>query len=749
MSLTILCTGIVNEFELVMEYGRERKMSKDGWVEERCLGSGSFGTVMLYENKITKEQVALKRCRLDLNPRNRKRWQQEVDIMKRLDHPNLVSARDVPSPLDVKDDELPLLAMEFCSGGDLRKVLNSPESCCGLRENTVLRIASDIAAAVEFLHGHRIIHRDIKPENIVISHMDKKVVYKLIDLGYAKELDQGSLASTFVGTLKYLAPELLDRVQYTKTVDYWSLGTILFECITGMRPFLPELSPVQWHHQIQKKDPKDICAYFDVKGEIQFSSVLPTPNSLCRQLQDKFVILLRLLLLWDPKERGGSTQENGKKECYDVLEKIMKTMVVRVFSVSTSTMLSFEVFPNETIEDLQVKLYEVTEIDKEDQELLALPGQTVDATTPVMDICKKSSQEDEDCALFLLPTNVKTFSTARPIHSMPPTVRGMVTEPKTVMSYEELKRAFAQGVKFCQEQRKINRLLMEGFRAVQISLLHLNSKLGQLKDALMTELHKLEAKVDFFKLSLQKDLECYAENISILKNDKILRGWKRAQKKVESLQNDDVTPLKDLTSSLQSKVLELQKSPYSSGTPSKSKLDGMYDQAVQLYEDLRQSDRRPSDSQKMVAVILPFLAQREKLHKDIFTHLSKVISCKKEIRGLMTRLQETRSKLVEQSEDLAEMQRQRQVDLWKLVQSKKQRRHDRRRTSSGSYSSLSSLTSSCCSPDSIVLMEESCKNFEKFAEELNKLKIDQMNDLEALEWDFLEDASDCEDTASV
>ena len=46
-----------------------------------------------------------------------------------------------------------------------------------------------------------------------------------------------------------------------------------------------------------------------------------------RQLQDKFVILLRLLLLWDPKERGGSVQENGKKECYDVLEKITKTMV--------------------------------------------------------------------------------------------------------------------------------------------------------------------------------------------------------------------------------------------------------------------------------------------------------------------------------------------------------------------------------------------------------------------------------------
>lgn len=86
-----------------------------------CMFQTGFDLLVL-SFQITKEQVALKRCRLDLNSRNRKRWQQEVDIMKRLDHPNLVSARDVPPPLDVKDDELPLLAMEFCSGGDLRKV---------------------------------------------------------------------------------------------------------------------------------------------------------------------------------------------------------------------------------------------------------------------------------------------------------------------------------------------------------------------------------------------------------------------------------------------------------------------------------------------------------------------------------------------------------------------------------------------------------------------------------------------------
>ncbi|XP_022803435.1 inhibitor of nuclear factor kappa-B kinase subunit alpha-like isoform X1 [Stylophora pistillata] len=208
---------IIKEQE--MENGRQRKLSKEGWVEERCLGTGTFGTVILYENKISKERIALKKCRLTLNPQNERLWRQEIEIMKRLHHPNLVSAIDVPLPLNVGVFELPLLAMEFCSGGDLRKVLNSPESCCGLKEKTVVKLALDVAAAVEFLHGHRIIHRDIKPENIVISHAQDKVVFKIIDLGYAKQLDQESLATTFVGTLKYVAPELLGKVKYTKTVS--------------------------------------------------------------------------------------------------------------------------------------------------------------------------------------------------------------------------------------------------------------------------------------------------------------------------------------------------------------------------------------------------------------------------------------------------------------------------------------------------------------------------------------------------
>lgn len=105
-----------------------------------------------------------------------------------------------------------------------------------------------------------------------------QIVHKIIDLGYAKDLDQGSLCTSFVGTLQYLvsvtpvihyaasnvavffqyistvriylyvcqAPELFESKPYTVTVDYWSFGTVIFECTCGFRPFLHHMQPVQW-----------------------------------------------------------------------------------------------------------------------------------------------------------------------------------------------------------------------------------------------------------------------------------------------------------------------------------------------------------------------------------------------------------------------------------------------------------------------------------------------------------------------
>ena len=118
--------------------------------------------------------------------------------MLRLDHPGVVSCVPTPPGLDPGTEDLPTLCMEFCEEGDLRKELNKPESCRGVPESRVLAILNDITSALGYLHNRRIIHRDLKPENVVLKKSETRTVYKLIDLGYAKELGVSSMAQSAV-----------------------------------------------------------------------------------------------------------------------------------------------------------------------------------------------------------------------------------------------------------------------------------------------------------------------------------------------------------------------------------------------------------------------------------------------------------------------------------------------------------------------------------------------------------------------
>ncbi|KAK7002585.1 inhibitor of nuclear factor kappa-B kinase subunit alpha [Biomphalaria glabrata] len=219
------------------------------WIQKQLLGQGAFGCITLWQNEKTEEKIAIKTCRHkdDLPDKTSDRWRMEVYIMSRLNHDNVIRSVKLPQQLMPRSGELPILAMEYCEGGDLRKVLNRPENCFGLKESEILQLVSGVGSAIEYLHSNRIIHRDLKPENIVLKPLDpNKILYKVIDLGYAKELDVNSICNSYVGTMQYLAPELFVSKPYTKTVDYWSFGSLVFECIAGFRPFLPTLPPVEW-----------------------------------------------------------------------------------------------------------------------------------------------------------------------------------------------------------------------------------------------------------------------------------------------------------------------------------------------------------------------------------------------------------------------------------------------------------------------------------------------------------------------
>lgn len=170
--------------------------------------------------------------------------------MQELDHENIVQFRKLPSILEnelskYNPSGLPILSMEYCPMGNLRTALMKPQNSCGFSESEVIDILNDTSRALKYLHEKNITHRDFKPENIVLQPSTSRVngvVYKIIDLGYAKELDSGTVS--FVGTLQYLAPEIFQYQHYSRSVDYWSFGVTAFEVICGVRPFLPTLPPM-------------------------------------------------------------------------------------------------------------------------------------------------------------------------------------------------------------------------------------------------------------------------------------------------------------------------------------------------------------------------------------------------------------------------------------------------------------------------------------------------------------------------
>uniref|UniRef100_A0A673AKJ9 Inhibitor of nuclear factor kappa-B kinase subunit alpha n=1 Tax=Sphaeramia orbicularis TaxID=375764 RepID=A0A673AKJ9_9TELE len=354
------------------------------WEMKERLGIGGFGHVYLYQHLVKK--IAVKLCRLELNSKNKGRWSREIQIMKKLNHVNVVQAREVPEELSsIALNDLPLLAMEYCSKGDLRKVLNKPENCCGLKESEILSLLSDIGSGIQYLHENKIIHRDLKPENIVLQEVNGKLVHKIIDLGYAKDLDQGSLCTSFVGTLQYLAPELFESKPYTVTVDYWSFGTVIFECACGFRPFLHHMQPVQWTSKVKNKGPKDIMAIEDMNGEVRFSAHLPYPNNLSRPLSEPIESLLQMLLLWDPAARGGGVDpETNKPHCYTTLQNILNMKVIHVLDMTSAQLHSLVLGPEDSLHSLQLHLetHTQTHISPLSQELLLETGISLDPRRP-------------------------------------------------------------------------------------------------------------------------------------------------------------------------------------------------------------------------------------------------------------------------------------------------------------------------------------------------------------------------------
>ena len=198
---------------------------------QSLIGSGAFGKVRLYVDRDSRTfKYAIKTIKKNIFKRHSiESIKREVDILRSLDHPNIVKY------FETYEDECYLhIVMEYIAGDNLFRVLTDQKGF-KFTERTISKIITCLLKAVLFLHHNGIIHRDIKPENIVFVELNNFNALKLIDFGLSIQ-QNAKKDNRRVGTPYYMSPEMV-RGNFNYASDVWSIGVILFIMVTGKQPF--------------------------------------------------------------------------------------------------------------------------------------------------------------------------------------------------------------------------------------------------------------------------------------------------------------------------------------------------------------------------------------------------------------------------------------------------------------------------------------------------------------------------------
>jgi len=247
----------------------------------RVLGKGAMGMVYEARDPNLDRRVAIKTIRVenlsaDASADYEARFRTEARSAARLQHPNIVSVYD-----SERHGDTAYLVMEYVQGDDLKQYLDGGKQYSLEQSVGMVR---DLLAALDYAHRQNIVHRDVKPANLLIEASGR---VKLTDFGVARIQDSGDATRTkgsMVGTLKYMSPEQVQGLSVDARADLFAAGIVLYQLLTGKRPFDGESEFAIIHQIVSQNPPAPSSIHPQVPAEMD----AVVARALAKQREDRF-----------------------------------------------------------------------------------------------------------------------------------------------------------------------------------------------------------------------------------------------------------------------------------------------------------------------------------------------------------------------------------------------------------------------------------------------------------------------------
>uniref|UniRef100_A0A1A7YSH9 Conserved helix-loop-helix ubiquitous kinase n=1 Tax=Iconisemion striatum TaxID=60296 RepID=A0A1A7YSH9_9TELE len=421
-----------------------------------------------------------------------------------------------------------------------------------------------------------------------------------------------------------------------------------------------------------------------MNGEVRFSTHLPYPNNLSRPLLEPFEHLLQMLLVWNPASRGGSLDpETNKPHCYTAMQRILNMKVMHVLDMTSAQLHSMTLSTEENLHSLQIRLETQTQahIPPPSQELLQESGMSLDPRWPPAQCLPDGLCGWDSFIVFLFDKSLTKYSGPLTARTIPDSVNFIVRETKTQLPLSALRKVWGEAVSYIRGLKEDYLRLYQGQRAAILSLLRYNSTMTRYKSVLLSLSQQLRAKLAIFKTCIQYDLEEYTQQTDTgISSEKMLKTWQENENKVDTFtEAADVSRLDGEIVALHSEIVELQRSPFARRQG--DVMEELENKAIELYKQMKakcKSSDTPhgySDSSEMVSTIVQMVQNQDRVLKDLYTHLSQILICKRRIVDLFPELEGAVVKIKAANAEVMQMQLKRQKEFWFLLKITSAQRH--------------------------------------------------------------------------